>query len=146
MPAYSYKEQFVPFLLDESKDHTVRKERAGRSRHAGPGETIYHYFGMRTKWCRKIGESICTEVRKIRIAPEGIHWHVTGLEGQSKFIALTKEESDVFAWSDGFRPEGTTSEDTRGAFTLMLQFWKETHELPFYGVSIYWKDFKATTK
>lgn len=140
MPAYSYKEQFIPFLLDETKDHTVRKERAGRSRHARPGETIYHYYGMRTKWCRKIGESICTWVQDITITEKGIYLR------EAEDTPLTPPERDKFAWSDGFRPEGSTADNPAGAFALMLRFWKQTHELPFHGVVIYWKEFKATPK
>src|SRR5713226_2877004 len=72
MPAYSFQECFIPFLLDGSKDHTVRKERAGRSRHARPGDRIYLYYGMRTKWCRKIGEAICSYVCRIQITQNAI--------------------------------------------------------------------------
>lgn len=27
------------------------------------------------------------------------------------------------------------------AYDLMLRFWRQTHQLPFSGVVIYWKDF-----
>ena len=51
-----------------------------------------------------------------------------------------------FAWSDGFRPVGSTAEQPVGAAELMLRFWKQTHELPFEGVVIYWKDFRPAIK
>lgn len=137
MPAYSYQERFIPFILDGSKDHTVRAERAGRSRHARPGDTLYLYFGMRTKWCRKIGEAICSKVESIIISVDSIK-----LNGQN----LSWEELHRFAWKDGFRPEGSTLEQPWGAWTLMVRWWKETNGLdgehPWTGVVIYWKDFK----
>ncbi len=133
MPAYSFQECFIPFLLDGSKDHTIRAERAGRSRHARVGETLYLYYGMRTKWCRKIGEAVCKEVWPIKITEDSVY--VGGLK--LDFL-------DLFAWCDGFRPEGTTIYNPAGAWDLMLRWWKQTHELPFDGVAIYWKDFKPT--
>ncbi len=49
MPAYSFKERFVPFILDGTKTQTVRSRR----RHpAKPGDTLYLYSGLRTKYCK----------------------------------------------------------------------------------------------
>lgn len=140
MPAYSFQEQFVPFLLDESKDHTVRNERAGRSRHARPGETVYLYYGMRTKWCRKIGEATCSDVQRIRITENRICFLIAKETGDDLEVVLN--DPNEFAWKDGFRPEGSTRENPDGAFEIMLRFWRQTHELPFNGVVIYWKDFR----
>ena len=133
MPAYSFQERFIPFLLDESKRQTVRKERARTAGYARQGSTIYLYYGMRTKYCRKIGEGICTEVWPITITEDSVY--VSGLK---------LDHPDLFAWCDGFRPEGTTISNPSGAFDLMLRFWRQTHELPFQGVVIFWKDFKPT--
>jgi hypothetical protein len=141
MAAYSFQERFIPFLLDGSKDHTVRKERAGRSRHARPGETIQLYYGMRTKWCRKIGEATCSAVFAIRITENRISFPLV-TEDEDE-VEIVPNNRDSFAWRDGFRPEGSTADNPAGAFDLMLRFWKQTHELPFQGVVIYWKDFKA---
>lgn len=138
MPAYSFQEQFVPFILDESKDYTVRSERAGRSRHARPGEKIYLYYGMRTKWCRKIGEATCSWVEEITITEKGI------IVREAEDRKLSEIECDEFAWKDGFRLEGTTLARPINAFHHMLHFWRKTHKLPFKGVVIYWKDFKAS--
>src|SRR3954469_9461421 len=137
MPAYSFQERFIPFIIDESKDHTVRAERAGRSRHARPGETVYLYYGMRTKWCRKIGEATCVATRPIYICEKGIFF--PGLSGA--LYEPSQQGRDLFAWKDGFRPEGSTLDNPAGAFELMIRFWRQTHELPFQGVVIYWKDF-----
>lgn len=67
MPSYSFQEQFVAYIEDESNGHTVRRERNSRAPHAKPGDKVYLYFGMRTKWCRKIGEATCSAMRRIRI-------------------------------------------------------------------------------
>lgn len=142
MPAYSFKEQFIPFLLDGSKEHTVRNNRVqinGRSRHALPGDTVFLYYGMRTKFCRKIGEATCRATQDICITEQGIYFPL----GPGSFRTYFPEECDAFAWKDGFRPEGATMGNPSGAFDLMLQFFKQTHDLPFQGVVIYWKDFKA---
>lgn len=135
MPAYSFQERFIPSIQDGSKDHTIRALRKGRSRHALPGDKLYLYYGMRTKWCRKIGEAICRAVRRVWISEEGI-----ALEG-TELPYMSDEERELFAWKDGFRPEGSTADNPAGAFALMLRFWKLTHQLPFEGVVIYWKDF-----
>jgi hypothetical protein len=137
MPAYNFQGQFVPYIEDQSKPHTVRADRKD-GKVPKPGEILYLYMGMRTKKCRKIGEAICKAVRKITITEEDIQ-----LEG-SELPWLSSEERELFAWKDGFRPEGTTKDNPYGAFNLMIQFWKHTHELPFQGVVIYWKDFRAT--
>ncbi len=142
MPAYSFQERFIPLIIDLSKDHTVRAERAGRSRHARPGESLYLYYGMRTKWCRKIGEATCLFTREIRITEKGVFF--IGMTGD--WYGLGTLERDIFAWQDGFRPEGTTLDNPAGAWDLMRHWWKQTHELPFQGVVIYWKDFQPTIK
>lgn len=142
MPVYSFQEQFIPFLLDESKGHTVRSERAGRSRHARLGETVYLYYGMRTKWCRKIGEATCSDVQRIRITENRIYFLVS--KEMEDDLEIVLNDPDAFAWKDGFRPEGSTSDRPDGSFDLMIRFWKQAHELPFTGVVIFWKDFRAS--
>lgn len=122
-------------ILDESKGQTVRAHRRGRSRHARVGETVYLYYGMRTKFCRKLGEGICTAVVDIEINALGQVW----LDGK----LLTDEDRDLFAFDDGFRPAGTSLLDPAGAFTHMLLFWRTHNELPFSGVVIFWDPTKG---
>ncbi len=139
MPAYSFQGQFVPVIENETKPHTVRANRKD-GKVPKPGDRLYLYYGMRTKQCRKIGEAVCSGVKGVTISDEGIEFH--GLWGGP----LVKPDCDKFAWKDGFRPEGSTAETPGAAFKLLLHFFKQTHELPFKGVVIYWKDFKATPK
>lgn len=132
MPAYSFKEQFCESVQTGSKTHTVRALRTGKSRHAMPGDTVYLYYGMRTKFCRKLGEGICTKVDKITISHNGIF-----LSGR----ALSQHEMNVFAWKDGFRPEGSTAEEPGSAWLMMWKFWGTKLDTAdgWKGVVIYWK-------
>jgi hypothetical protein len=67
MVAYSFKKQFGPLILAGTKAQTIRADRAGRSRHARPGELVQLYTGMRTRQCRKLGEARCDEVLPIKM-------------------------------------------------------------------------------
>jgi hypothetical protein len=51
---------------------------------------------------------------------------------------LTTTERNLFAWLDGFRPEGTTIQNNDGCYELMFRVWQEMHELPWAGDIIYW--------
>lgn len=151
MPAYSYKERFVPFVLDGSKPHTIRARRKNPPK---PGDKLYHYFGMRTKWCRKLREEICHDVRTIFIGfmakrPVVIVFDqrlddlqlATLLLGKTidvGFEVLSDVKKDRFAWIDGIRPEGTTIDKNKGCFEIFFRFFKQMHGLPFWGDIIYW--------
>jgi len=135
MPAYSFKERFCPFLLDGSKTQTIRAMRKGRCRHAEPGDIVYLYFGLRTKWCKKLGEGVCVNRKEIIIHPAG------DIEIDGVHLS-DPHEKNLFAWRDGFRPSGSSEEHPDGAYDLLMRFWRQTHELPFRGVVIYWKPNK----
>lgn len=152
MPAYNFQGQFVPYIEDESKPHTVRADRKD-GKVPKPGEILYLYTGMRTKKCRKIGEAICWATQRIEITETGIYMgayseehYASGIGLGGPYWPLLPETADKFSWSDGFRPVGSTVVNPSGAFDLLLQFFKQTHDLPFQGVVICWKDFKATPK
>lgn len=151
MPAYSFQERFVPFVIEGSKPQTIRKR---RNQKIEPGSILYLYFGMRTKYCRKLREEVCTDVRTISISKKG-HVFLCGkrLSNADFDLFINKKlfpfgyplcdrDKDQLAWLDGFRPEGTTLVNASGSFDLMLRWWKQTHGLPFYGDIIYWKPKK----
>ena len=159
MPAYSFKERFVPFLLDGSKPHTIR---ARRRYPAKKDDVLYLYSGLRTKFARKLREERCTEVRTIIITAFGtVFLHkgrITDDEYNSLLAdpshytiplfdcpwkVLTMEEKEILAWKDGFRPSNTSKHTPNGAFSLMLHFWKQTHALPFIGDIIYWEPWNT---
>jgi len=127
MPAYSFKERFVPMILDKTKRQTIRKKRKGQAK---PGSTLYLYFGLRTKWCKKLGEEICTDVKEIIITKEG-YVYVGGTK-------LTHAEKDQLAFLDGFRNEGSLWMTPEHCFDIMFRWWNQTHSLPFKGDIIYW--------
>lgn len=151
MPAYSYQERFVPMVLDGSKHHTIRKRR--KKGFAKKGDTLYHYFGLRTKFCKKLREEICDDVKTIIIGKKSIMLFDRRLTDEELTLTpfdkikvpykfLTTSKSNDLAWRDGFRPEGSNEKHTAGSFQLMHKWWKQTHELPFIGDIIYWTPTK----
>lgn len=152
MPAYSFKERFIPMVKNGSKPHTIRARRT--KGFAKIGDILYLYFGMRTKWCTKIREEKCTNVRTIIITKADIflcsyrlnNQEVEQLENRLKWkkevdvgIKLDETLRNTLAWCDGFRPEGSTRAAPGNAFELMIRFWRSTHQLPFIGDLIDWK-------
>lgn len=154
MPAYSFKEQFVPFVKDGSKPHTIRARRRRQS--IKKGDTCYLYFGMRTKHCTKLREEFCTDVRTIMIGHllgkptiaifdkrlsdqdfEALQAGLLNLD-EHQINVLSDKEKNELAWRDGFRPDGSSLSNCTGSFDLMIRFWNQTHSLPFYGDIIYW--------
>ena len=125
MPAYSFKERFVPLILDGTKRQTIRKKRKGQAK---IGSTLYLYFGMRTKWCKKLKETPCVDVKEIVITQDGKIF-----VGGKK---LTWTQRDVLAYNDGFRKADDNT--AGGCFDIMFRWWSQIHELPFIGDIIYW--------
>jgi hypothetical protein len=158
MPAYSFKERFVPMVKDGSKSHTIRARR--KKGFAKPGDTLYLYYGMRTKFCTKLREEICTDVKTIVIFHNAsvivFPNYLVPLEFAEvekillldadppvtilknfQCSMLNNEEKSMLAWRDGFRYEPTGIKNI-GNFELMIRFWNQTHQLPFIGDIIYW--------
>lgn len=153
MPAYSFQERFVPWILNGTKSQTIRTRR--EKGHAKKGDTLYLYTGLRTKYCRKLREEVCTEARSIAIDDtSGIilfNRLLTRAEMQyaiengcnpdhlPQYNILSSIERDMLAYNDGFRIEGSSPAQTLGCFHLMLTWWRRTHELPFIGDIIFWE-------
>lgn len=150
MPAYSYKERFVPMVLDGSKSQTVRNRRRYPAK---VGDALYHYFGLRTQWVRPLRTEFCRDTHSLSISKKhGIVFYIGLLtEKQLKQAAksprrkslpvlkvLSAADRDLFAWRDGFRPAGSTEQNPSGAYELMIRFWTQTHALPWSGDVIYW--------
>lgn len=147
MPAFSFQERFVPMVLDGSKDCTIRARR--KKGFAKQGDTLYLYYGMRTKWCRKLREETCTNVNTIIIHKDSIIVIPRRLSDEELentpwneimpgIVVLSTKEMNSLAWRDGFRPEGSTESNPKGAWQLMKRFWAQTHSLPFIGDHIHW--------
>lgn len=90
----------------------------------------YLYYGMRTKYCTKIKEAVCRDVKEIIISKSGI----VMIEGRR----LSEPEKEALAVADGFRAEKAANHQSASAFYVMLRWWKQTNGLPFIGDIIYW--------
>jgi hypothetical protein len=64
MPALSFKARFADDVESGAKRQTIR---AWRKRPFRVGDRVYLYTGMRTKACRKLGESDCLQARSIEL-------------------------------------------------------------------------------
>lgn len=155
MPSYNFKEQFVPYVTDGSKHQTVRA-RNKKNQIPKVETTLYLFYGLRTKYTKRLREEVCTKVEGIFIDSTRIVTYDQPLDQIEISIALHAPLSDRlkgkkwlsnierarFAWADGFRPEGTTYDEPGNAFEYMLSFWDGTHSLPFVGDIIHWKPKK----
>jgi hypothetical protein len=118
MPAFNFKKQFADLVEKKIKRQIIRAKRAdGRNPHVG--DILYLYTGMRTKGCRKLGESICKSVEQITIYESGIV-----IDG--KWITSCEEELK-FVYADGF--------DNAYDF---FGFFNKEHGLPFEGLLYKW--------
>jgi hypothetical protein len=123
MGLYNFKAQFVPFILDGRKTHTIR---AMRKRPARRGETLHLYTGLRRKGARLLMRVACAGVQKISI---GMGWRDGSVGGRIWIDGqeLSLSECGDLAVRDGF-----------ASFAAMMEFWEENHSLPFHGEIIHW--------
>jgi hypothetical protein len=152
MPAFSFKERFVPLIQNGTKTHTIRNRRKN-GQLPKVGDPIYLYYGMRTKFCTKLGEEPCIDVKSIYIDDANIILYERVLDlselatairspfhvSLPAFEVLDNQQRNDFAWADGFRPDGSKPDFTVGSFYLMQKWWQLTNDLPFVGDVIYWQ-------
>ena len=153
MGLYNFKTQFVPFIEEGSKTHTIRAERVHGD---APGKWMHLYTGLRHKGARLLFRAPCVRVDFIRIeadhrvrigASVGLDGH-PALYGEGQyhggFVELDDAEKDALAWRDGFRALIRDVRDLRrmgvpryaGSFEAMMQFWDG--RLPFEGQIYHW--------
>ena len=72
MPLLGFKQQFAPMVEARKKRQTIRAKRED-GRNPKPGDTLYLYTGLRTKSCRKLGETVCRSVQEIVVDVKGIN-------------------------------------------------------------------------
>lgn len=116
MPAYSFKERFIPLIKSGAKKQTIRGKRKGQAK---PGDPLYLFYGMRTKFCMRILDTRCRAVKSIIIYKKGSVY----VQGKK----LNAAECEQLAIADGFE-----------SFEVMLRWWQINNELPFKGDIIYW--------
>lgn len=76
MPALPFQPKLKPAILNGTKPGTVRQVRLKNP--IKPGDTLYHFTGMRTKKCKKFHTNKCVAVFDIHI--DCIHRSIT-IEG-----------------------------------------------------------------
>jgi hypothetical protein len=114
---FNYQARFAVLVQSGVKRSTIRARRRD-GKVARPGETLHHFTGMRTKQCRRLGESICKLVSPIRISGRGLN--IGGHPVAPHF-------ADYVAKRDGFID-----------LAEMVQWFSTTHGLPFAGNLIEW--------
>jgi len=156
MPAFSFKERFVPMVKDGSKPGTIR---AYRKYPIKVGQLAHLYYGMRTKFCTKLIDPspVIREVKTIYIDRKGSLFlfdnpriepslifdkSPCGVKSPDEVLGVWRElhsmkELDEFAWKDGFR--FADEPDRRmGCYGVMLRYWKFNGGVPFIGNHILW--------
>jgi len=123
MPAFNFQKRFAPKVESGEKGQTIRSYRKD-CRNPRAGQTAYLYFGMRTKSCRKLGESLIKSVDPIAIKRNG--YMVNIIVGAKE---LNYREKETLSKADGFEN-----------FDEMVAWFEKTHGLPFYGLLIKWRE------
>lgn len=98
------------------KRQTIRALRKAGNPKAG--DTLFLYTGARSRFCRKLGEAVCKVVYPIYFSQDGVAIG-DGLMEPALF--------ERFARADGF-----------SSWQQMLDWFEETHGLPFEGQLIKW--------
>jgi len=119
MPAINFLQRYAPAILVGTKHQTIRKPRADHRPHATIGAKLFLYTGMRSKSCKKLFETVCTNTSQIVIDNDPYRVIVNGVEVQ---------DEDRFAQADGFP-----------SVAELFDFFEETHGLPFHGTLIEWE-------
>lgn len=125
MPAFSFKGQFIDRIEDGTKGGTIRNY--GKRNPVLPGQILYLYFGMRTKYCRKIKEAPCVEVWDITVTEKDAVLKA----GESQVWIVHPDTLNQFAVSDGFKDWET-----------MKRYWQLNGGLPFKGFHARWIPLK----
>jgi len=118
MPALNFQRRFAPKVESGEKRQTIRLP---RKRPFACDDRLYLYTGMRTRSCRKLGESICTGALGIIITAYSVDIEFTGCP----------PNLDAFAQADGFDD-----------FCDFRDWFNANHGLPFRGDIIWWGDLE----
>jgi hypothetical protein len=87
------------------------------------GDRLHHWQQQRSPKRRKLGESICTEIKPISISTEGT-------------ICLDSKPLDIYAARIFAIADGFENLDT------FFNFFQQGYSFPFSGVVICWKEFE----
>lgn len=116
MPSINFRPGFVPLILDGRKRQTIRQT---LRRPYKVGDRLFMYTGLRTAYCKKIGEAVVDRVSQILINDVGVF-----LDGE-RLVGVPLIQ---FTAADGF--------STPGEF---LAFFNEQRDgADFVGRVLYW--------
>jgi hypothetical protein len=128
---YGFKKQFVEPILAGTKTGTIRAPRAGRCRHARPGDALHLKSGPRFR-PMVFATTMCTDVMEVSLlgmgteAPSVVARELGG--GRLLEMRQGKFSLDRFAICDGFSD-----------WEALCRFWWDTHKVrEFSGVWIRW--------
>ncbi|HPA21226.1 MAG TPA: hypothetical protein PLU30_26015 [Verrucomicrobiae bacterium] len=116
MAGLNFKRRFVGTILNGEKRQTIRKPRKTPLR---VGDRLHLLTGMRTKSCRKLGVASCTALQDVRIDRDGFTLDGVRADGQGRLTEMARADGFV-SWSE------------------MVEFFQQTHGLPFSGVLVRW--------
>jgi hypothetical protein len=130
MVALNFQKQFADAVQDGFKRRSIRAPRKD-GRDPKKGQALQLYTGMRTKVCRKLGDSIVARVRPVVIDHTGIT-----LDGKPLYAG------DAPAYQGGPDAERYDGDFARAdgfdSFTDMADWFAKAHGLPFKGNLIEW--------
>ena len=129
MYVLNFQKQFAAAVESGQKRQTIRARRKN-GQGPKPGDHLRLYTGMRTKQCRKLKDVECIAVEQIRITEivvDNGHDQEVGIVVIAKGKQLTIPEATALAKEDGFY----TPDD-------FVNFFADTHGLPFEGLLIRW--------
>lgn len=118
MGLYNFQAQFVPYILNGEKQHTIRATRAHVDK---PGNTMHLYTGLRQKGARLLARVPCVKVEEIRIDQPAFCAPEIWINSER----LNADEAEALAVRDGF-----------SCFESMMAFWRG--RLPFVGNIYHW--------
>lgn len=118
MPSLNYRPWKARKVESGECRQTIRPQ---RKRPFRVGDRLIHYEGMRTKECRKLGESVCTKVVPISINRDFVCMDF--FSGR----CLKERERDTLARADGFKD-----------YAEMQAWFAAKHGFPFSGQLIRW--------
>lgn len=132
MVALNFKAQFADDVEDGRKRRSIRAPRKD-GRDPKRGDKLQLYTGMRQKGCRKLGESVCTNVRPVEITGtniilDGRTLYAGNAPAYAGYAAPEEHYDSDFARADGF-----------DGFQDMMEFFEKEHGLPFKGNLIEWR-------
>ena len=123
MPAFNFQARFAEMVEDGTKRQTIRAFRKDGREPCKIGDTLKLYTGMRTKHCRLLRTATCINCVEILLNREHGFQYVAWEDCALQPVVLEDK-----ALKDGFKD----GQD-------MLDWFDQTHGLPFRGWLISWK-------